>query len=307
MDNVSDLAFFALLARQHSLAATAQQLGLTPPAVSKRLAALERRLGVRLLNRTTRRLSLTPEGELYLVDGGRVLAELDALERTLAGSRVEPRGLVRVGATLGFGRRHIAPLLSKFARRYPDVEVQLQLADRPLNLVEDAFDVVVRFGEQADARLSARRLARNDRVLCAAPAYLRKAGEPATPQALAAHRCLFIREGDEAFGTWALRHGTRRASVKVRGALSTNDGETALAWALDGQGILMRSLWDAAAYLRSGRLQRVLPDWQGAPADAWLVFQPGSALSPKTRALVDFLAAAFEGRRDGSADAHGGW
>jgi DNA-binding transcriptional LysR family regulator len=307
MDNFSDLAFFALLARHHSLAATAQQMGVTPPAVSKRLAALERRLGVRLLNRTTRRMSLTPEGELYLVDGGRVLAELATLERTLAGSRIEPHGLLRVGATLGFGRRHIAPLLSKFARRYPDVEVQLHLADRPLNLVEDAFDLVVRFGEQADARLAARRLARNDRVLCAAPAYLRKAGVPATPQALATHRCLFIREGDEAFGTWALRSGARRASVKVRGALSTNDGETALGWALDGQGVLMRSLWDAAAYLRSGRLQRVLPDWSPAPADVWLVFQPREALSPKTRALVDFLVEAFEGRRGKTAAPHGGW
>ena len=307
MDNVSDLAFFALLARHGSLAATAQQMGVTPPAVSKRLAALERRLGVRLLNRTTRRASLTPEGELYLVDGGRVLAEIEALERTLAGSRVEPRGLLRVGATLGFGRRHVAPALSKFARRHPEVEVQLHLDDRPLSLVDGAFDVVVRFGEQADARLAARRLADNERVLCAAPAYLRKAGVPATPQALAGHRCLSIREGDEAFGTWALRSGARRTAVKVRGALSTNDGETALAWALDAQGIVMRSLWDAAPYLRSGRLQRVLPAWQAAPADVWLLFQPGAALSPKTRALVDFLLEAFAARRDAADPACGGW
>lgn len=179
MDGFSDLAFFAVLARRGSLAAAAQQLGLTPPAVSKRLAALEKRLGVRLMQRTTRRISLTPEGETYLVDGQRVLDELQALERKVTGSHAEPRGLLRVSATLGFGRRQVAPALSSFARRYPDVELQLQLTDRPVNLVEEGLDLQIRFGELPDARLTARLLARNQRVLCAAPAYLKRAGQPA--------------------------------------------------------------------------------------------------------------------------------
>jgi DNA-binding transcriptional LysR family regulator len=304
MDAFSDLSFFSLLVKHGSLAAAAQQLGVTPPAVSKRLAAIERRLGVRLLQRTTRRISLTPEGETYLVDGAKVLAELEALERTVAGSRAVPKGLMRVCATLGFGRRHIAPVLSKFARQYPDVELQLHLTDRPVNLVEQGFDLQLRLGELPDARLTARLLARNRRVLCASPAYLRRAGEPASPRELAQHACLFIRESEETFGTWHLRAGARSESVKVRGPLASNDGECVLGWALDGHGILMRSLWEAAPKLRSGKLRPVLADWSLPPADIYAVFPTRSHLSAKTRALVDFLLAAFEAHR---VDAEGGW
>ena len=303
MDGFSDLAFFSLLVKQGSLAATAQQMGVTPPAVSKRLAAIERRLGVRLLQRTTRRISLTPEGETYLVDGARVLEELEALEHTVAGSKAVPKGLLRVSATLGFGRRHIAPALSTFARRYPDVELQLHLTDRPVNLVEQGFDLQVRFGELPDARLTARLLARNRRVLCASPAYLRRAGAPAAPRDLARHACLFIRESEETFGSWHLRNGGKAETVKVRGPLASNDGECVLGWALDGHGILMRSLWEAAPMLRAGQLQRVLPEWSLPLADIYAVFPSRSHLSAKTRALLDFLLAAFERHR--AED--GGW
>lgn len=304
MDAFSDLSFFSLLVKHGSLAAAAQQLGVTPPAVSKRLAAIERRLGVRLLQRTTRRISLTPEGETYLVDGAKVLEQLETLERTVAGSRAVPKGLMRVCATLGFGRRHVAPVLSKFARQYPDVELQLHLTDRPVNLVEQGFDLQLRLGELPDARLTARLLARNRRVLCASPAYLRRAGEPASPRELAQHACLFIRESEETFGTWHLRAGARSESVKVRGPLASNDGECVLGWALDGHGILMRSLWEAAPKLRSGKLRPVLTDWSLPSADIYAVFPTRSHLSAKTRALVDFLLAAFEAHR---VDAEGGW
>jgi len=304
MDAFSDLGFFSLLVKHGSLAAAAQQLGITPPAVSKRLAAIERRLGVRLLQRTTRRISLTPEGETYLVDGAGVLEALDTLERTVAGSRALPQGLMRVCATLGFGRRHVAPALSKFARRFPQVQVQLQLTDRPVNLVEQGFDLQLRFGELPDARLTARLLAHNRRVLCAAPAYLRRAGEPASPRELAQHQCLFIRESEETFGTWHLRAGSRSETVKVRGPLASNDGECVLGWALDGHGILMRSLWEAAPMLRAGRLRPVLAEWQLPAADIYAVFPTRSHLSAKTRALVDHLLAAFESHR--SQD-DGGW
>jgi LysR family transcriptional activator of dmlA len=163
MDAFSDLRFFALLMKEGSLAAAAQQMGITPPAASRRLAQLERRLGVRLLRRTTRRMSLTPEGETYLLDGARILGDLDALERTVAGARSSPRGLIKLAATLGFGRMHIAPALSAFARAYPEVEVQLHLTDRPVNLVEQGFDAAVRFGDLPDSRLTARKLLANRR------------------------------------------------------------------------------------------------------------------------------------------------
>src|ERR1044072_1695685 len=165
MDSLSDLSFFAVLMKQGSLSSAAQELGITPPSVSKRLAALEARLGARLLNRTTRRISLTPEGETYLTQGARVLEALDSGERAVSGARVAPRGLLKVSATLGFGRRFIAPALSKFARAFPDVEVQLHLPDRPVNLVEQGFDLSVRIGTLPDARLTARKLASNARVL----------------------------------------------------------------------------------------------------------------------------------------------
>ena len=307
MDGFSDLAFFALVVRRGSLAAAAQEMGLTPPAASKRLAALERRLGVRLMQRTTRRLSLTPEGETYLNEGARVLEDLEQLERTVAGGRATPRGLLRVSATLGFGRRRVAPALSRFVRLHPEVEVQLHLSDRPVNLVEQGFDLQLRFGELPDARLTARLLACNQRVLCAAPAYLRQAGEPLAPRELARHRCLFIRESDEAFGTWHLRHGSKLETVKVRGVLSSNDGESALGWALDGHGVLMRSLWEVAPMLADGRLLRVLPDWQLPGADIYAVFATRSQLAAKTRALVDFLLEEFAAHRQPATDPGGGW
>ena len=304
MDAFSDIAFFSLLIKHGSLAAAAQQIGVTPPAVSKRLAAIERRLGVRLLQRTTRRIRLTPEGETYLVEGARVMQELEALERTVSGGQAVPKGLLRVCATLGFGRKHVAPVLSRFARRFPDVEVQLHLTDRPVNLVEQGFDLQLRFGELPDARLTARLLARNRRVLCASPAYLRRAGEPASPRELAQHACLFIRESEETFGTWHLRAGARTETVKVRGPLASNDGECVFQWALDGHGILMRSLWESAPMLRSGRLRTVLPEWNLPSADVYAVFPTRSHLSAKTRALVDFLMEAFEANR---LDEEGGW
>ncbi|MEP6722733.1 MAG: LysR substrate-binding domain-containing protein [Variovorax sp.] len=307
MDGFSDLAFFSTVATKPSLAAAAQELGVTPPAVSKRLAGLERRLGVRLLNRTTRRISLTAEGETYLVDGARLLDELDALERTVGGSRATPKGVLRLSATLGFGRRLIVPALSAFARQYPQVEVQLHLSDKPVNLVEQGFDVVVRFGELPDARLAARRLALNRRILCAAPSYLAEAGEPVSPLELTKHQCIFIRESDETFGTWHFANGTRRETVKVRGSLSTNDGESATTWAIAGHGILMRSQWEAAPFLREGALRLILPEWHLPPADVFLVFQSKSNLAAKTRALIDFLLASFEPYRTEGDSVLGPW
>ncbi len=304
MDVFSDLAFFSQLIRQGSLAATAQELGVTAPAVSKRLAALERRLGVQLLQRTTRRMSLTPEGDLYLSEGAKVLRDIEDLEARVGSGKDTPRGLLKVGATLGFGRRHIAPALAGFSRKYPDIEVQLRLQDKPFNMAEHGLDAVVRFGDIPDARFSARVLAHNRRVLCATPGYLAAQGTPRTPAELGSHRCLFIREGDEAFGTWHLQMGERRESVKVRGPLSSNDGEAVLHWALQGHGILMRSLWDVAPMLRDQRLVAVLPDWSLPPADIHLCFPSGGPMPAKTRALVDHLLAAFAPHRKGR---QGGW
>ncbi|HEY0661858.1 MULTISPECIES: LysR family transcriptional regulator [Cupriavidus] len=307
MDGFSDVAFFMAINKLGSLAAAAQELGVTPSAVSKRLIALESRLGVRLLNRTTRRISLTPEGENYLVEGARILAELETLERSVGGNSGTPQGLVRIGATLGFGRRHIAPALAAFSRAFPKIEIQLYLSERPLNLTELGLDAVVHFGELPDVRLTARLLANNRRVLCAAPSYLARAGLPASPRDLARHSCIFIREADETFGTWHMRNGSQHETVKVRGTMSTNDGESAVAWALEGQGLVVRSEWDVAEPLRSGALCRVLPQWQFAPADIYLVYRGSKTRPDKVGVLVDFLLAHFANHRQAKPGSDGRW
>ncbi len=293
MDALSDLAFFSLLVKHGNLSAAARELGLTPPAVSTRLAKLEQRLGVRLLNRSTRRVSVTQEGELYLAEGSRILADLQALERSVSSSRAQPQGLLRLNATFGFGRAHVAPAVSDFARQYPEVEVQLRLTDRPLNLIEEGFDAAVRFGDLPDARLTARKIASNRRLLCASPRYLETFGEPRTPGELQRHRCIVVRENDVAYGTWRLESGARAETVKVRGPVSSNDGQSALEWALDGHGIVMRSEWETAALLRAGRLRQVLPEWATPPADIHVLYPERLTLPAKTLAFVDFLAQRF--------------
>ncbi|UGQ44697.1 LysR family transcriptional regulator [Massilia endophytica] len=286
----SDLEFFVLLAKLGSLSAAARELGITPPAATRRLMTMEQRLGVRLANRSTRRVSLTSEGELYLVQATQILADIQAMEESVRSSRAAPKGLLRVNATLGFGRTTIAPLVSRFARRYPEVEVQLQLTDRAINLVEEAFDLGIRFGELPDTRLTARRIMSNRRFLCAAPSYLKKHGTPASPAELAQHDCILHRQNDDAYMSWKLSKGRKTETVKVRGKLSSNDGDVVLGWALDGHGILPRSEWDAAKYLESGRLQVVLPDYALPSADLYAYYPSRQHQPAKLRAFIDFLA-----------------
>ena len=291
----SEMAFFSTLVRFGSFSATARELNLTTPAISKRLAQMETRLGVQLLNRTTRRISLTQEGEMYLNHARRILADIEDMEQQVCSAVAAPKGLLRVNATLGFGRSNIAPLISDFARLYPEVQVQLQLTVNPPALTEDAFDVCIRFGEPPDARVMARLIASNRRLICAAPVYLAQNGTPQTPNDLTRHNCIGIRQGDEAYGIWYLTSARRTETVKVRGSLSTNDGEIAVNWALAGHGIVMRAEWDIAKYLRSGRLVQVLQNYQTPPADVHAVYPQRHQLSGRVRAFVDFLAGRFGG------------
>jgi len=297
MKDISDLNFFSVVARYSSLATAALELGVTPPAVSRRLAQLEQRLGVRLLNRTTRRLSLTPEGERYLEEGGRILREIEGLERSLGVGTDVPHGLLRINATFGFGRRHLAPAISEFRRLYPSVEIVLQLTDRPLDLTAHAMDIGIHFGEPPDRRILARKMAPNRRFLCAAPSYLQGRTEPVTPRDLHAHECIVIRESNTAFNNWQLSDGQRQEMVKVYGGLSTNFGEIAVEWALAGHGILLRSEWDLAPYLRAGQLQRVLAPWEGTSSDIYAIYPQRHHLSSKVRLFLDYLAEKFADRR----------
>ncbi|HWH84056.1 MAG TPA: LysR family transcriptional regulator [Burkholderiaceae bacterium] len=293
----ADLGFFSSLATAGSLSAAARELGVTTPAVSKHLALMESRLGVSLVNRTTRRMSLTPEGELYLEGARRILSEIDGMQEMLGVAKATPKGLLRVNATLGFGRSHVAPLISRFVRKHPQVEVQLQLSVNPPPLTEDSFDVCIRFGAPPDSRVIARYIAANRRLLCASPAYLAKHGTPKVPNDLTKHNCIGIRQGEEAYGVWRLATGRGKGAttdaVKTRGNLTTNDGEIAVNWALDGHGILMRAEWDIERYLRNGRLVHVLPQCHTPDADIYAMYPQRHQLAARVRAFVDFVAMSF--------------
>lgn len=290
-----DLNFFSALVVAGSLSAAARELQVTTPAVSKRLTQMEARLGISLLNRTTRRMSLTVEGETYLAHARKILGDIDNLERLLGSAKTTPVGQLRINATLGFGRNHIGPIVSRFARKYPRVDVQLQLSADPPPWSEDAFDVCIRFGAPPDARVIARRIAGNKRLLCASPAYLAKHGEPKSPSDLARHNFISIRQGDDAYGLLRLTRGrgTQAETVKARGSLTTNDGGIAVDWALDGHGILLRAEWDIRKYLASGRLVQVLPQYRTPDADIYAVYPPRHQTTARVRAFVAFLSESM--------------
>ncbi|MBI6853366.1 LysR family transcriptional regulator [Pseudomonas cichorii] len=293
MNQTLDLSFFYLLANQGSLAATARELGITPPAVSKRLSALEARFGVRLVNRTTRSMSLTAEGELYFSHAARILTQIDEVEQLVSSSRATPKGLIRVNASLGFGRRYIGPALAAFFSRYPEVEIQLEITDHPLDLATHGFDLGIRFGTLPDAAFHARKIASNRRLLCASPLYLERHGVPQRLSDLQQHNCIFLRQNETPHGVWSFTNGGKTQNIKVRGALGCNDGEVALNWALEGYGILLRAEWDIARYVRSGRLRLVLEDQTPTRADVYAVYPQQLHLSARVRSLIDFLVERF--------------
>ena len=297
--SANDLSFFVLLARRESFSDTARDLGLSTSAVSRRLVRLEDRLGVRLLNRTTRRVSLTGEGEAYFAEAVRLLGEIEALEHSLAQTRDTPSGMLRINATLGFSRAYLAPAISSFRRRYPTVEVQLVTTDAPLNLVETGIDLGIRFGSPPISHLVVRLLQPNRRFLCAAPSYLARRGTPQVLKDLYEHDCIILRQ-DDVYDVWRFDEiGATTPLAKVSGGLSTNDGEIALGWVLDGHGIMLRSEWDIARHVRSGRLRVVLPDYRQT-ANIFAVYPERHNLSAKVRVFVDDLSvqirdAATEG------------
>jgi DNA-binding transcriptional LysR family regulator len=287
--NFSELEFFVLLNRLGSLSAAARALDITPPAATMRLASMEKRIGARLLNRSTRKISLTHEGEIYLQHASRLIDELRELDEIVSGNGHAPRGLLRVNAPLGFGRTVIAPFVSTFTARYPDVEVQLEVTDRPVDLIEKGFNLAVRFGELPDNRINARRIMSNRRFLCASPAYLEKHGTPKKLEDLTKHRCIVHRQNDDAYGVWRFLIDGRTEIVKVHGALSSNDGDIVQGWALDGQGIVIRSEWDVIKHLESGRLRRLLPEFTLPSADLYAYYPSKKNLPARVRTFINFL------------------
>ena len=290
-----DLRVFTAVVRRASFAEAATELGASPAYVSKRIRLLEEELAVKLLHRTTRRVAVTEEGERVFHWAQRILDDWDQLLQEVAVTRREPRGLLKVSCSFGFGRRVVAPVLSQLVERHPGLQVRLEVFDRLVDVAGEGFDLDVRVGDEIAPHLIARRLADNQRVLCAAPAYLARKGVPRGVADLASHDCLVIKERDHPFGVWRLRSGGADETVKVRGPLSANNGEMAVQWAVDGRGIVLRSLWDVGAELRSGRLVRLLPDWW-QEANIWAVYPTRLERSAKVRVCVEFLQAHFARR-----------
>ncbi|WP_049621529.1 LysR family transcriptional regulator [Frateuria defendens] len=286
IDELPNLWVFAKVVSAGSLSAASRELGLSLSVVSKRLAQLEASLGVRLLQRTTRRQTLTEEGALLHAQAERILAEVEQAEALMSRRRGAVSGLLRLTAPNELGRRRIAPIVADFQRKHRQLTVQLELTDTVVDLLGGGFDLAVRYGSLADSSMVARELAPNYRVLCAAPAYLARHGAPAHPGELARHRCILI--GDQPRAEWRFE-GERGLVVRVPGALVTNDGEAAHAWALEGAGIALKSVWDVGDDLDAGRLRRVLPAWPIPAAPLHAIYPHGRHLAPRVRVFVDYL------------------
>ncbi len=295
MDRLTGMAVFAKVAEAKSFTAAAQSLGLSKSAVSKQVARLEDRLGARLINRTTRRLSLTAAGDAFYERCARVLAEAEEAELAVTRLQAEPRGVLKVNAPMSFGVLHLASAIPDFLGRYPELQVDLTLNDRFVDLVEEGFDVAVRIAQLTDSALIARRLAPSRRVVCASPEYLAKNGAPETPQDLLGHNCLlyaYTAPGDE----WRYRDGRSERSLKVAGNLKANNGEVLRAAAVAGYGITILPTFMVGDDLRAGRLRRVLPQLDDDTASVYAVYPHARHLATKVRVFVDFLAARFGAR-----------
>ena len=295
MEDLSAMAVFARVVEMESFSGAARALGLSKSAVSKRVGRLEDRMGLRLLNRTTRRLSLTEAGAAFYQGCRRVVAEAEAAERAVTRLASAPRGRLKVNAPMSFGVRHLAPALPDFMARYPELNVDLTLNDRVVDLVEEGFDLAIRIAPLAESSLIARRLAPNRLVLCAAPSYLAAHGAPRAVEDLKGHECLLY-SYQAAGDVWRLCGPGGERRLAVTGRLRINNGDALLAAALGGLGVALLPCFICGQDLRAGRLIQVLPAWSG-PADTAIaaVYPASRNLSPKVRVFVDFLTERFSG------------
>ena len=291
-DALSEMAVFSRVVATGSLSSAARELGVSPAVVSRRLASLEARLGVRLVNRTTRSLHLTEEGSAYHESCSRVLAEIEEANAAVSAGRNEPQGVLRVALPAAFGNLHVAPLIPRFAERFPNVQVALSLADRPVNLVEEGFDLAVRIADLQDSSLAARKLAPNRRVVCASPGYVARHGAPRRPQDLLAHNCLTTRDFAS---TWDYRGPDGKpGTVRVTGRYSCDNWEVLREWALAGLGIALKSTWDVRRHLEDGSLVSLLPGYSfDTDVAIYAVYPHRRHLPAKTRAFIEFLAESF--------------
>lgn len=294
MDAFKQIESFVNVATRGSLSAAARAEGVTPAVIGRRLDALEQRLGVKLMLRTTRSVALTFEGAAFLEDCQRILNDLANAEASVSLGGVKASGHIRLSAPAGFGRRHVAPLLRGFLEANPEVSCTLDLSDRLVDLVNEGIDCAVRIGEMADSSLVSIRLAENRRVVVASPDYLARHGTPASFQELSAHNCLSLGQQRG----WLFRDEEGEiVTVKVSGRIECNDGAVLHEWALAGHGLAWRSLWEVEGDLRCGRLVSVLDAFAAPPTGIYAIFPQRKHLALRVRLLIDHLKNHY-GRPD---------
>jgi DNA-binding transcriptional LysR family regulator len=290
MRNITDMEVFIRTVRCGSLSAAARTMDLTPAAVSYRLEKLESFLGTRLLHRTTRRLTLTPDGTEYLHQAERMIVELGKVEAAVSRRDEVPRGTLKVTVPSSFGRQHIAPVMPKFLKRYPTVRLNLVMSDEMVDIMGQGVDVAIRICELKDSEFIARKVAPDRRVVCASPDYLERFGTPVTPADLAGHNCLMLSQ--QPYWTFNGPHGQER--VKVSGNFECNNGEAIREAALSGLGIALKATWDIAGAIKSGRLTALLEDYPiASDTSVWAVYPSRRNVPAKVTAFVAFMKEHF--------------
>jgi DNA-binding transcriptional LysR family regulator len=296
MDRLKQIESFVAVAAKGSLTAAAQAEGVAPAVIGRRIDALEARLGVRLLLRTTRRITLTHEGSAFLEDCQRLLADLANAEASVSAGGVKASGHLRVTAPAGFGRRHVAPLVPRFLELHPDVSVSLNLSDRVVDIVNEGFDCAVRVGDLADSALVSVRLADNRRLCVATPGYLERAGTPRHPNELARHRCLALSSDASQTRGWAFRVDGELVHLRPGGRMDCNDGQVLHDWCLQGHGIAWRSTWEVAGDIAAGTLVSVLDEFAAPPSGIYAVIAQRKHLPLRVRLWIDFLKHSYGDR-----------
>ncbi|WP_340619983.1 LysR substrate-binding domain-containing protein [Xenorhabdus siamensis] len=290
---LQDLRVFLLVAKRASFVAVAQEIGASPAFISKRIAILENVLNVSLLHRTTRRVSITEDGERIYEWAQHILNDVNQMLDELSELRQEPQGKIRITSSFGFGRKFVAPALSALIQTYPQLDLRFDVEDRLVDLATEGIDLDIRIGDDIDDNLIARKLASNRRILCASPAYLARNPIPKSINELPSHACLVIKERDHPFGIWKLQNSTGIQSVKVTGPMSSNHGEIIHQWCLEGHGITLRSYWDVRENIKSGALVHILPEYYQS-ANIWAVYVTRLAMSARIRVTVEFLEHYFK-------------
>lgn len=293
MDRYTGMAIFAKVVEGSSFAGAARHFRVSPAVVSKHVQAIEKRLGVQLLNRTTRRVTPTEAGQRYYQSCVRILADLEEADSAASNLNTTPRGLLKVSAPFTFGIAHVAPAIADYLGLHPEVTVELALNDRFVDLIDERFDVAVRVGQLPDSTLIARRLMETQTILCASPLYVERHGEPCTPEDLADHNCLIYSLSDTR-GEWRFRDADGRETIAhVTGRFVANNGDVLRMLALRGEGLARLPVFIVADDLETGRLVRLLPRHEAAKIPVQAVYPQGRFPSAKVRSFVDFLAARF--------------